>query len=164
LFSLQSTLSAPSFPLFTLSSPPSPNLSPHYHSLLLTHHVLTSLLYQLHTTQLPAIPDINTLHYNNRNISKHTKAIKPSNPITLNSPTHSLSHPPPFLRATFTNSQQSRTSLITITPPQLWLFIDIIIRGFSMEYVNNWSGIEPVNLLMLNYTSRPGADRAQQPD
>jgi hypothetical protein len=34
--------------------------------------------------------------------------------------------------------------------------MDIIIKGFSREYINNWSGIEPVNLLSVNYTSRPG--------
>jgi hypothetical protein len=29
--------------------------------------------------------------------------------------------------------------------------IDIIIRRFSISYANDWSGIEPVNLLLLNY-------------
>jgi hypothetical protein len=39
-------------------------------------------------------------------------------------------------------------------------FIDIIIKEFSIEYIKNWSGIDTVNLLMLNCTSRPESDRA----
>jgi hypothetical protein len=50
-----------------------PNLLPHYHFLLHTHHPLTSLLYQLYTTQAPSIPDTSTLHYNNRNTPKHAQ-------------------------------------------------------------------------------------------
>jgi hypothetical protein len=29
------------------------------------------------------------------------------------------------------------------------------------KYANNWSGIEPVNLLLLNYTSRPRTNTAR---
>jgi hypothetical protein len=59
LFSLPATLSAPSHPFFPLSLPlllTSSNLSPHYFSFLHTHHLLTSLLYQLYTTPVPFNP------------------------------------------------------------------------------------------------------------
>jgi hypothetical protein len=43
------------------------------------------------------------------------------------------------------------------------VFIDIITKRFTIYYVNNRSVIEPVNLLLLNYTSRPGTEIAHQP-
>jgi hypothetical protein len=43
------------FPCQHLPLPFSPNLSPDYHSLLHTQHMLTKLLYQLYTTPPPAI-------------------------------------------------------------------------------------------------------------
>jgi hypothetical protein len=84
-----------SVPNLHLSFLSSPNLSPHYPSLLHTHHPMTNLLYQLYTTRAPAIPDTSTLHYNNRNIPKHTQG--PQNPaasIPLTSPTHPFPHLP----------------------------------------------------------------------
>jgi hypothetical protein len=59
LFSLPTIISAPSHPLspcLHLSLLPSPNLSPHYPSLLHTHHLLTRLLYQLYKTPAPYNP------------------------------------------------------------------------------------------------------------
>jgi hypothetical protein len=35
------------------------------------------------------------------------------------------------------------------------MFIDIIIKVFSIKYIKNLPGIEPVNFQLLNYTSRP---------
>jgi hypothetical protein len=59
LFSLPTTLSASSHPLFPPSSPPPPilpNLPPYCPFLLHTHNLLTSLLYQLYTTPAPCNP------------------------------------------------------------------------------------------------------------
>jgi hypothetical protein len=78
-----------------LSLPSSPNLSPHYPSLLHTHHLLISLLYQLHTTSAPC----KSRHKHpplQQTCTKHTQG--PQNPatsITLNPPNHSF--PLPFL-------------------------------------------------------------------
>jgi hypothetical protein len=60
-----------SFPLH-LPLPCSPNLLPHYPSLL--HITTCCLVYCINCTQPqpPAIPDTNTLHYNNTNTPKHT--------------------------------------------------------------------------------------------
>jgi hypothetical protein len=55
------------FPLLSF-----PNLSPHYPSILLTHHPLTRLLYQLYTPHTLAIHNTSTFHYNNRNTPKYT--------------------------------------------------------------------------------------------
>jgi hypothetical protein len=87
--------------LFTLfpSLPPlpfHPYLSPHYLYLLHTHHPLTSLLYQLCTTEAPAIPDTIILHYNNRNTPPpHTMATK------LRGPYASFPISPPLLTTPF---------------------------------------------------------------
>jgi hypothetical protein len=119
LFSLPTTLSAPLHPLsphLLLSLLSFPNLSPQYSSLLHTHHLLTSLLYQLYTTQPPSIPKISTLYYNNRNTPKSTKGPKTQDPpIPLSPPNHPFSCPP-FLVPTLSVTQVSISSLITITP------------------------------------------------
>jgi hypothetical protein len=91
LFSLSTMLYASSHPLLPMASPPPPsshNLSPHYHSLLHTHHLLTSLLYQLYTT--PA--SCNHWHKHpalqqQKYIQTHTRATKPSIPH-ISSPIH----------------------------------------------------------------------------
>jgi hypothetical protein len=94
LFSLPTTLCAPSHPLnpvFTSPCYPSP-----------TYHYTTPPFYKLNThwlpyctncTQLqtPAIPDTSILHYNNRNTHKHIKCHKTQQPPYL------FPHPPtPF--------------------------------------------------------------------
>jgi hypothetical protein len=68
----------------------SPNLSLHYTSLLHTHHLLTSLLYQFYTTPTPAIPYTSTQHYINSNTPKHKQG--PQNTETHIS-LHPLTHP-----------------------------------------------------------------------
>jgi hypothetical protein len=103
-----------------------PNLSPHYLSLLHTHNKLTSLLYQLYT-----IPPHNTFHYNTT--SHHLTEMHPN---TLNGhktqqPPHLFLHPPTLLMPPLPISQISTSSLITITPSQLPLYI-IITKGFSI--------------------------------
>jgi hypothetical protein len=83
-----------SFPCLYLSLPSSPNLSPHYHSLLHTQYLLTIPT----QPQPPAIPDTSTLHYNNRNTPKHTQGPQnPATPITLNPPNQSFFYTPFFL-------------------------------------------------------------------
>jgi hypothetical protein len=93
LFSFPTTLSAPFHPI----SPPAfnylfPNLSPHYPSLLHTHHLLTNLLYQLYTTPTPAIPDTSTLHYNRNTLTQGSQ--NPAAPTLLPSLTHPTAHLP----------------------------------------------------------------------
>jgi hypothetical protein len=89
-----------SLPVFTSPSH-SPNLSPHYPSLLHIHYPLTSLLYQLYTTPAPAILDTSTLHYN-RNTPKYLQGPQNLAALMLLPPA-----PTPFLaplsNATFTN-------------------------------------------------------------
>jgi hypothetical protein len=82
LFFLQTTLSAPSHAL----SPPCLHLPsysfPNCHHTTLPSYTLTThwLAYYNNSThpQPPAIPDISTLHYNNRYTPKHTQG--PQNP------------------------------------------------------------------------------------
>jgi hypothetical protein len=80
----------------------------------------------------PCNPDMNTLHYNNRNTPKHAQGWQnPAAPIPLSPPTH------PFFCSVFLVpplpiTQISISSLITITPSQLPLLIDIITKGFSI--------------------------------
>jgi hypothetical protein len=59
---------------------------------------------------------------------------------------HSTLFLPPLLVPPLPISQISKSSLITL-PSQLPLFIDIITKGFSIYYVNNCSGIEPINVI-----------------
>jgi hypothetical protein len=105
---------------------------------------------------------MHTLRYNNRNTPKH-KGHKTQQPL------YPFPHPTtpfpntPFLVLPLPITQISISSLITITLPQLPLFIDTITKGFSIQYVNKWFGIEPVNLLLLNYISRPETEREHQP-
>jgi hypothetical protein len=131
LFSLPTTLSAPSHPLFPVFT------SPFYHSPTCHHttppsYTLTTywLAYCSNCTQplLPSISDTNTLCYN-RNTRKHTQG--PQNPaatIPLNPPTHPFSHSP--FSATFTNSPNLYLTKWALSSPQLQLFIDIIIKAF----------------------------------
>jgi hypothetical protein len=153
-------------PLFihclTLSLPPLPiipqlvNILP---SLLHTHYPLTSLLYPLYTNPASENPDTSTLYYNKENTQTPTRVAKPSS-LHACSPIHPTSHPP--FSATLPIAQISLSSLININPHQIPLLIDIITKEFSILYVNNCSGIEPVNLLLLDYTYRPGTERAHQ--
>jgi hypothetical protein len=124
LFSLPTTLSAPSRPQFHLSSlftSPSSPLPTHHYTIPPSCTLTTCwLAYCTNCMQPPppAIPDTNTLQYNNRNMSKHTQGPQnPAAPITLNPPTHPFSHHPFLVLIFFTNSPKSITSLITITPP-----------------------------------------------
>jgi hypothetical protein len=78
------------FPPPYVPLPFSSNLSPHYPSLLHTHHLLTNLLYQHYTTPTPdnlwhKHPTIQQQKYT----QTHTGATKPSSPLTA-----SLTHPP----------------------------------------------------------------------
>jgi hypothetical protein len=94
-----------------------PNLSQLYPSLLHTHHSVTSLLSQPYTPPAPAIPDTSTLHYNNRNTSKHTQGPQnPATPILLPLSTHPFSHTL-FLVPHLPITHISISSLITITFP-----------------------------------------------
>jgi hypothetical protein len=104
---------------FPSSTPlwPSPNLSPHYLSLLHTYHLLTSLEYKLYTT--PAL--CNPWHKHppllqQKYTQTHTRVTKPSSPIPLNPPTHPFSCSP-YFSTTFTNSPKSIMNLMTITSP-----------------------------------------------
>jgi hypothetical protein len=102
LFSLLTTLSAPSHPLFPLSFPSPSHLPPTCHHTTPPSYTLTTcwLAYSTNRTQPqpPAIPDTNTLYYNNRNTPKHTQGSQnPETLITLNPHTHSFSHPPSFV-------------------------------------------------------------------
>jgi hypothetical protein len=104
-------------PLFTCLSYPSP-----------TCHHTTSPSYTLNTCglvyctnciypKLPHIPDINTLHYNNRNPPKHTQGRQhPAAPIPLPLSTSPFSEPS-FLVPPLSITQVSISSLKTI-PPQ----------------------------------------------
>jgi hypothetical protein len=56
----------------------SPNLSPHYPSLLHTNTHWLAYCTKCTQPQSPETPDTSTLHYNNRNIFKHTQG--PQNP------------------------------------------------------------------------------------
>jgi hypothetical protein len=101
-------------PSLHLSLPSSANLSPHYSSLLHTHHMLTNPLYQLYTTQPPPIPDTSTLHYN-RNTTKHTQGTQnQAAPMSLLPLTHPSSCFP--FSTTLPISQISIASLTSITP------------------------------------------------
>jgi hypothetical protein len=110
LFSLPTTLFAHSLPLFPclhLTFPPFSNLSPHYRSLLHTHHLLLAYCTNCIQPQPPTIPDKNTLHYNNKNTPKNTQGSQNlATPTTLKPPTHSFPHHP-FFSDTFINSPQS---------------------------------------------------------
>jgi hypothetical protein len=80
-------------PCLHLSLSSSLNLSPHYTSLLHTHHLLTNLLYQLYTTPTPCNP----LHRHptlqqQKYPQTHTRATKPSSPTLLLPLTHPTSH------------------------------------------------------------------------
>jgi hypothetical protein len=105
LFSFPTIHSAPLHQLFSLPLLSSSNLSPHYPCLLHTRHLLTSLLYQLHTTPAPYNPwhkhsPLQQQKYTQIHIrATNTAATKPLNTIT-----HSFSHPPHFFSATFINS------------------------------------------------------------
>jgi hypothetical protein len=59
-------------------------------------------------------------------------------------------------------SQISISSPITIIPKTATVS-RYYHQGVFYIYVNNWSGIESVNLLLLYYTSMPGTERAHQP-
>jgi hypothetical protein len=79
LFSFPNTLSSPSHPLFPLLHlplPSSPNLSPHYLSLLHTQHLLTSLLYQQHTIPAPCNPWHKHPPLQQKYTQSHTKVTK----------------------------------------------------------------------------------------
>jgi hypothetical protein len=106
LFSLPTTLSAPSLPLFSLSSlshPTLPQTVTTLPSLLHTHQLLTSLLYQLHINPDPCNP-WHTHPLRQHKYTKHTQGLQNlATPITLNPPSHSFSHPP-FFSVTFINS------------------------------------------------------------
>jgi hypothetical protein len=108
-FYLPITLSAPSHPLFPCLCLPLLsfcNLSPHYCSILNTHHLVTSLLYHCTYPHLPAIPDttpsITTveMHLNTHKSHKTQQ------------PPYIFPHPSPFC-----------------SPPTP-LFINIITKGF----------------------------------
>jgi hypothetical protein len=100
LFSLPTTLSGPSHPLFShlhLLFLSSPNLSPHYLSLLHTHHLLTSLLYQLHTIPAPCNPwHKHPSLQQQKYIQTHTRETKSSS-LHTSSSTHLPPFPPPLL-------------------------------------------------------------------
>jgi hypothetical protein len=104
LFSLPTTLSAPSHPLFPLSSPVTQpvttiQLLPTCRHPTPPSYTLTTcwLASSTNCTQHPAIPDTNTLHYNNRNTPKHIQGPQnPANPIALNHPP-TLCHTPPSI-------------------------------------------------------------------
>jgi hypothetical protein len=151
-----STLS-PCHHLFLLSSP---NLLSYYLSLLCIQHLLTSLVYQLYTIPSPAIPDTSTFHYN-RNTPKYAQG--PQNPTT---PIPLPQHPPLFLllllEAPLPISQISTFSLITIILPTPTVY-RCYHQGVFYIVCKQLVCIEPVNLLLLNYTSRPGTERAHQP-
>jgi hypothetical protein len=96
LFSFSTTFSGTSHlcPCLHLPFPSSPNLSPHYQSLLHIHHLLTNQLYQLYT-QPPT--SYNPWHKHptlqqQKYTRNHTRATKPSSPHIA-----SLTHPPHFL-------------------------------------------------------------------
>jgi hypothetical protein len=80
-----------------------PNLSPHYTSLLQTHHLLTSLLYQPYTCPDPCNPwQKHTPLQQQKYTQTHTRVTKHSNPIPL---------PPPStlpFTATFNNNLRER--------------------------------------------------------
>jgi hypothetical protein len=90
LFSLPTTLSAPSHPLSSLSLPP-PILPQPVTTLpfpLHTHLPLPGLLYQPNTPPAPEIPDTSTLHYSSGNAPTHTRGPQnPAAPISLSLPT-----------------------------------------------------------------------------
>jgi hypothetical protein len=78
-----------SFPCLHLILLSFPNLLPHYASILHTHHLLTSLLYQVHTTPVPGNPWHKHSSLQQKKYTQtHTRATKHSNPLT-----HSFSHP-----------------------------------------------------------------------
>jgi hypothetical protein len=88
--------SHPLFPLSSTSLPITPNLSPLYPSFLHTCHLLTSLLYQLHTTPIPCNPWCKHLPLQQQKYTQtHMRTTKSSNPHN-SQPTLSLLFPPPF--------------------------------------------------------------------
>jgi hypothetical protein len=78
-----------SLPCIHLSLQTSPNLSPHYPSLLHTHTWWPTYYTNFTQPQPPAIPDTSTLHYN-RNTPKHTQG--PKNPAVF-TPLPPLTYP-----------------------------------------------------------------------
>jgi hypothetical protein len=54
------------------------------------------------------------------------------------------------------------SSLITITPPTPIIY-RYYHQGIFYTIYKQLSGIEPLNLLFLNCTPRPGTERAHQP-
>jgi hypothetical protein len=134
-----------------------------YPSLLHTHHLLTKLLYQLYTNPTPCNPwHKHPTLQQPKYTQTHTSATKPKSPCIS-----SHTHPPHFLSLllvppypTPPNSIASITNINTPTPTVYRYYHQ---RGFSIPYINYWSGIEPVNLLLLNYTSKPGTETAHQP-
>jgi hypothetical protein len=120
--------SPPCLRLLLLSSPSLSHITP---PTLTTHYTLTThwLEYCTNCTQYQS-PAIQTPFTTTTKIHPNTqKGHETQQPSYLL--TH-LSTPFPALlfHATLTNSQKSITSLITITPPTV--FIDIIIKGFSI--------------------------------
>jgi hypothetical protein len=119
LFSLPTTLSAPSHPLSPCLHLPLLPLATCYHMTPPSYIFITCWLayYTTYTQpQPPAIPHKNTLHYNNRNTHKHTQEPQnPAAPMPHSPSTHSFSHPPPF-SAIFNNFPNSISNLLTITP------------------------------------------------
>jgi hypothetical protein len=77
------------------------NLSPHYSTLLHTHHLLNTLLFQLYTTPALCNPWQKHPAIQQHKFTEHTRATKPSNSHT-SSPHTPLFHFPTF-HATFTN-------------------------------------------------------------
>jgi hypothetical protein len=102
------------------------NLSPNYPTLLHTHHLLTSLLYQLYATPTRAIPDTSTLHYK-RNIPKYTQGPKTQKTLYI-IPHSSTPLPAPLLVPPSPTYQISIFNVTNITP-QLSLFIYNITKG-----------------------------------
>jgi hypothetical protein len=133
-----------SLPIFAAPYYPSPAC----HHITPPSYTLTTYwlaYYTKHTHYLPpAIPLTSTFQYNSGNTPQYTLGLQnPADPIPLFPHTTFISH---VFSATLLISI---CSLIIITIPQIPLFIDIIIKSFSIQYVNNWSGIETVNLLLL---------------
>jgi hypothetical protein len=91
------TLLIYSFPCLQVPLLSSPNLSPHYYSLLNTHHPLTSLQYQLYTILVPCNPWHKHPSLQQQKYTQtHTRATKTSNPHNY-TPIHwPFSLPPAF--------------------------------------------------------------------
>jgi hypothetical protein len=131
-----------------------PNLSSNYPSLLHIYHLLLSLLYQPYTPPGLCSPLHKHPPLNSRTAGKHIQG--PQNtaaPIPFIIPT------PTFWHHLYQLTKFLFLAKKTITPCN-----STVYRYYhqGVFYVNNWSGIESVNLLMLIYISRPGTEIAHQ--